>query len=224
MNFKKIYKFLIDLKLNNNRTWFMENNESYQFVKTEFEQFIEILIPKLKQFDTDIDVNSAKECVFRIYRDVRFSKIKEPYKTNFGAFIARGGRKSSFAGYYVHIEPDRSFIGGGIYMPPPDILKLLRTEIFENIEKFKHIINDAIFKKYFKEIYGDKLKSAPKGFPNDFSDIDLLKYKDYTVIHNTKKSFWTSEKLLNNLTNICKIQYPFNRFLNTAIDRTLIGR
>jgi uncharacterized protein (TIGR02453 family) len=219
MNFKSIFKFLIDLKLNNNKTWFKENYERYQNAKMEFEEFVDMLIPKVKQFDNEIDVISSKECVFRIYRDVRFSKSKEPYKTNFGAFIAKGGRKSPYAGYYVHIEPDKSFIGGGIYMPPPDILKLLRTEIFKNAEKFKNIINDAIFKKYFNEIYGDKLKSAPKGFPNDFSDIDLLKYKDYTVIHNTKNSFWTSEKLLNNVIDIFKIQYPFNRFLNVAIDR-----
>ena len=219
MSFKNIFKFLIDLKLNNNRTWFKENYERYQYVKTEFEEFIDMLIPKVKKFDNEIDVISSKECAFRIYRDVRFSKNKEPYKSNFGAFIAKGGRKSPYAGYYVHIEPDKSFIGGGIYMPPPDILRLLRLEIFENTKKFKIIINDTTFKKYFKEIYGDKLISAPKGFPKEFPDIDLLKYKDYTVIHNTKNSFWTSEKLLNNLIDIFKVQHPFNQFLNVAIDR-----
>jgi uncharacterized protein (TIGR02453 family) len=218
MNFKKIFQFLVDLKLNNNKTWFKENEESYKEVKIEFEQFVETLIPEIRKFDNLIDVISAKECMFRIYRDVRFSKNKEPYKTNFGAFIAKGGRKSQYAGYYVHIQPDESFIGGGIYMPPPDILKLLRTGVYENTAKFKKIINNSNFIKYFKEIYGDKLNSAPKGFPKDFPDIDLLKYKDYTVIYKTKNSFWSSKDLNNNLLNIFKEQYPFNRFLNDAIE------
>ncbi|MBN2571813.1 MAG: DUF2461 domain-containing protein, partial [Ignavibacteriales bacterium] len=136
MDFKKIISFLTDLGKNNNKVWFQTNNENYQYAKAKFEEFIDILIPMLKEVDNDIDVESSKECIFRIFRDVRFFKNKSPYKTNFGAFIAEGGRKSKHAGYYLHVEPNKSFIGGGIYMPSPEILIAIRTHIYENIKDF----------------------------------------------------------------------------------------
>lgn len=217
MDFKMIFEFLIDLRFNNNKPWFKENNDRYQKAKSGFEQFTDTLIPKLKQLDDSIDVTSSKECVFRIFRDVRFSKNKEPYKINFGAFISKGGRKSPFAGYYIHIEPDKSFIGGGIYMPESNILKAIRTEIYENIEEFKRIISNSNFNKYFPEIYGDKLKMAPKGFPKDFKDIDLLKYKHYAVAYPVENSFWFEDTLYENIMDILGAQYPFNKFLNRAV-------
>ena len=220
MDFKLVLEFLIDLKFNNNKTWFKENQERYRQAKSEFEEFIGILLPRLKQLDESIDVTSPKECIFRIFRDVRFSKNKEPYKTNFGALIARGGRKRSYAGYYIHVEPDESFIGGGVYMPEPKVLKAIRTEIYENITEFKKIINNDEFRKFFAEIYGDKLTLAPKGFPKDFKDIDLLKYKHYAVAYGVKNSFWTEGKeLIDDLMNIFIAQYPFNLFLNRAVEK-----
>lgn len=218
MNVNIILDFLNELAINNNRDWFKANDIRYRFARTEFEDFVEELIPALRKIDTDIDIQNAKDCVFRIYKDVRFSKDKSPYKTNFGAFIARGGRKSKYAGYYIHIEPGQSFIGGGIYMPEPDILKAIRNEIYINSAEFKKIINSGDFSKYFKEIYGEKLKTAPKGFPKDFKDIDLLKYKHYAVIHEVNDSFWNSKNLTENLLGIFKIQNSFNRFLNKAVD------
>jgi uncharacterized protein (TIGR02453 family) len=223
MNSKIIFDFLNDLKLNNNRDWFYENNERYRNCKNEFEIFVDNLIPMIKEFDDEIDVFSSKECMFRIYNDIRFSKNKVPYKTNFGASISKGGRKSQFAGYYVHLEPGQSFIGGGIYMPQPDILKSIRTEVYENTEEFKKIINDKTFKKYYSEIYGEKLNSAPKDFPKDFSDIDLLKHKHYALVHNIQDSYWDSNKLLEDICIVFKIQYKFNHFLNNAILKTKQG-
>ncbi len=218
MDLKLILEFLIDLKFNNNKAWFKENQDSYRQAKAEFEEFIGILLPRIKQLDESIDVASPKECIFRIFRDVRFSKNKEPYKTNFGALIARGGRKRSYAGYYIHVEPDESFIGGGVYMPESNVLKTIRTEIYENTGEFKQIIYNNEFRNYFPEIYGDKLTLAPKGFPKDFKDIDLLKYKHYAVAHSVKNSFWTeSEDLIEDLMDIFSVQYPFNLFLNRAI-------
>ena len=160
---------------------------------------------------------SAKECTFRIFRDVRFSKNKLPYKTNFGAYIAKGGRKSPFAGFYVHIEPTDSFVGGGVYMPESKYLKAIRTGIFEDVEAYKTIINSAEFKKYFDGVYGEKLKSAPRDFPKEFSDIELLKNKHYAVVHQVSDAFWTSENLFDNLSQIFEIQFRFNAFLNKAI-------
>ena len=220
MDLKIIFEFLIDLRFNNNRNWFKENNDRYQKAKLEFEQFIDLLIPKLKQIDKSIDVLSAKDCVFRIYKDVRFSKNKEPYKTHFGAFIAKGGRKSPYAGYYIHFEPDNSFIGGGIYQPEPKLLKSIRTQIFEDVETYKVIINNVEFKKYFPEIFGEKLKTAPRGFSKDFADIDLLNNKHYAVSYGVNNSFWFNNKLIENISDVFLKQYKFNQFLNNIVDKT----
>ncbi len=217
MNSKIIFGFLNDLQKNNNRDWFKANEIRYQLAKNEFEDFIEEVIPGLKKIDNDIDAINAKECIFRIYKDVRFSKDKNPYKTNFGAYISKGGRKSKFAGYYIHLEPGKSFIGGGIYMPEAAELKAIRDEIFNNTGAFKKILNNQSFKKYFKEIYGEKLITAPKGFPKDFADIDLLKNKHYAVTHSVKDSFWNSDSLITEILKIFKAQLPFNRFLNNAV-------
>ncbi len=180
---KTIIDFLTKLKQNNNRDWFNENKKHYNDAKSDFEDLINRLIPATNHFDPEIGTISAKQCVFRIFRDVRFSNDKSPYKTNMGGFIARGGRKGGFAGYYLHIDPEQSFIAGGLHMPAPEELKKARQEILYNIDDFKSIINKPSFKKTFGEIEGEQLKRPPKDFPADFPDIDLLKFKSYTVMH-----------------------------------------
>lgn len=217
MNGQLILEFLIDLKFNNNKLWFGDNKERYQEAKGEFEQLIGSILTELKHMDSRIAVTSSKDCIFRIFRDVRFSKNKEPYKTNFGALIAPGGRKKSYAGYYIHIEPDESFVGGGSYMPEPDVLRAVRKEIYENVNEFKQIINEENFRKYFPDIYGEKLTLAPKGFPKDFKDIDLLKYKHYAVAFPVSNSFWTAENIIEEIMEIYRALYPFNNFLNRVI-------
>jgi uncharacterized protein (TIGR02453 family) len=217
MNLQNTSKFLISLQHNNNREWFKANEKLYQTAKKEFETLIELLILGIKEFDTEISNISAKDCVFRIFRDVRFSHNKEPYKANFGAFIAPNGRKSEYAGYYVHFEPGNSFLGGGIYMPQPDVLRAIRNAIYDDSKHYKDIINNPKFKKYFSEIYGEKLKTAPKGFPKDFPDIDLLKPKHYALSHPISDSFWQTDKILVNALDIFKTQFTFNRFLNYII-------
>ena len=127
---KEILKFLELLSGNNNREWFEANKPMYQSAKSLYETLITNTITGIGAFDSSIGHPLAKDCLFRIFRDVRFSKDKAPYKTNFGAFIASGGRKSPKSGYYIHIEPEKSFIGGGIYMPQPDVLKKLRQEVY----------------------------------------------------------------------------------------------
>ena len=215
--------FLGKLKANNNREWFQANKSLYDDARGEFEQCIAILIPVIRGIDPDVDVVSPKECMFRIFRDVRFSRDKSPYKTNFGAFIARGGRKSPYAGYYLHIEPGASFVGGGAYMPESRYLKAIRTEVFENTEEYKTIIQSEAFRKYFGGIFGEKLKTAPKGFPKEFPDIDLLKNKHYAVAHRVEDGFWFSDNLIDELTEIFSALSVFNRFLNNAIDNAAKG-
>ena len=219
---KNILAFLSDLKENNYKEWFHENKTRYQTVKKEFEQFIAHTIAEIAQFDSSVKNLEPKNCIFRINRDIRFSNDKSPYKTNFGGFIVPGGKNAGYAGYYVHIEPGNCFLAGGIYMPPPDRLKAVRTEIFENTEDFKKIINSADFKKHFKEISSeDQLKTAPKGFPKDFIDIDLLKHKHYTVIKPINDQFITSDKFYTEVKETFKALYPFNRFINEGINYQL---
>ncbi len=218
MNLANTYEFLTDLQVNNDRNWFQKNNERYQQAKKEFELFTEKLIIKTREIDPSIGALSAKDCVFRIYRDARFSLNKDPYKTNMGAYIVRGGKKSPYAGYYVHIEPGGSFLGGGIYMPMPPVLNALRTEVYENTAEFKKILNDKEFKKVFPEIYGEKLKTAPKGFPKDFEDIELLKFKHYSLSHSVPDEFWFAEDVEEKVISNFKQQLKFNNYLNRAVE------
>ena len=214
---KTVLNFLSKLKENNNRDWFNENKHLYEDAKSKFEEFVNILIPKIKEFDKEIDVNSAKECTYRIYRDVRFSKNKEPYKPNMGAYISKGGKKSKFAGYYVHIEDDASFAGGGIYCPQPNILKKVRNDIFDDASEIKSILSQRNFKKHFPEMYGEKLKTAPRGFPKDFKDIKLLNFKSYVVVKNLTNEVILSNNFLEDLIKTFKAQKPFNDYLNKVI-------
>jgi uncharacterized protein (TIGR02453 family) len=215
---KTILSFLQQLEQNNNREWFAVNKSWYEEAKNRFETFVENLIPKIKEIDASVDVMSAKECTFRIYKDVRFSKDKSPYKTNFGAYMSAGGKKSKFAGYYFHVQPENeSFVGGGIYMPEPIVLNVVRNAIFENMEEFKEILSDKKFKKNFPELFGEKLKSVPRIFPKDFEDGDLLKYKSYTVLHRFSDSDLLRENFFENVLDLFTIQKPFNDFINSAI-------
>ena len=219
---KNLIQFLSDLKENNYKEWFHENKPAYQILRKEFEQFIALTIADIAQFDASVKNVEPKKCIFRINRDVRFSKDKLPYKTNFGGFIMPGGKGAGNAGYYIHIEPGNCFLAGGIYMPASDKLKAVRTEIFENTEDFKEILNNKEFKKHFKEILSDdKLKTAPKGFSKDFEDIDLLRYKHYIVSKNISDDIVRSDKFADEIHETFKAVYPFNSFINEAINYQL---
>lgn len=213
-----VYEFLLELRENNNREWFQSNKKKYDRAKKDFQLFIDLSIEQIKQIDPDISGVQAKDCVFRIFRDVRFSADKRPYKTNFGAFIAKQGRKSKFGGYYIHVEPEQSFLGGGCYMPESKVLKAIRTEIYHHSEEFKSIINKPEFKMHFDELYGEKLKTAPRGFPKDFEEISLLNYKNYAVIKPISDDLLTSDQFPFEIENTCKALRPLNQFLNEIVN------
>lgn len=213
----KIIKFLLELSENNNKTWFLENKQKYQHSKADFEILVNDLILKIQEFDKSVEFCSVKDSVFRIFRDARFSKNKSPYKTNFWAFISNWWRKSKYAWYYIHIEPSKSFVGWWIYMPDFDILYKIRNGIYKNTNEFKEIINNSDFQKYFKELYWEKLKNAPRDFEKTFADIELLKYKHYVVAHNLDDSFWDRKDIIDYLTKVFKSQYEFNKFLNNIL-------
>lgn len=212
------FNFLKQLKENNNREWFTANKKSYELAKAEVEGLISAIIKALNLLDPSIQAPDAKDCMFRIFKDVRFSKDKSPYKTNFGAFIAKGGRKTVNPGYYIHIEPGASMVAGGIYMPQPDVLKLLRNEVYFNSDEFEKILNAKDFVKYFKTLDDfDKLKKAPKDFPSDFPKIELLKYKSYIVTSKVDDEVVLSQKFTQRILDISKAMMPLNGFLSRAI-------
>lgn len=221
MNLKTTFDFILDLEFNNNRNWFQKNEAQYKAAKTDFENFTSALILGMQKIDPEIGILNAKDCTFRIYRDLRFSSNKEPYKNNMGAYIAKGGKKSPFAGYYVHLEPGASFISGGIHSPEPDTLLTIRQAIFENAEEFKKILYNSEFKKTYTGLYGDKLKTAPKGFPKDFVDIELLKYKNYSPYHPLDDEFWYSSKPEIKVLEAFFTLKSFNDYMNRIISKSI---
>ncbi len=216
---KATFKFLKDLKNNNNKEWFQDNKPRYEDAKGDFENFIGELIKKIAKFDPAIGELIPKKTIFRIYRDVRFSKDKSPYKINLGAHLAAHRSKvHDRAGYYIQLQPGNSFLAGGAYDPGNPWITQIRTEIDYNTKEFKKLINSASFKKYFGEIRGEKLKTAPKGFPKDHPELELLKYKSYLVVNDCDDKLVTSDEFLKHATAVFKAMKPFDDFLNRAAD------
>lgn len=221
MSLKKSLQFIKKLNKNNNREWFHDNKPLFLEVKNEFEAFVKLMILEISKFDKVVEYVDSKDCIFRIYRDVRFSKDKTPYKKHLAAYIAVGGRKSPYAGYYIHIEPNNSFLCGGIYKPDSKNLKLIRDGILDYFEKYESLLKDGEFSKYFDGVHGEKLKSAPRGFAKDSPHIELIKNKDYVVIHKVEDEFWLGKDVVNNILDVFKSQKTFNYFLNDLIDERI---
>ena len=216
---KNVLPFLIELSENNSREWFNANKDKYQIAHHEFEELMASLITDVQAFDKSIGILKPKECIFRLHRDVRFSHNKQPYKTNFGGVIVRNGRKSPFAGYYLHIDANESFIGGGIYQPMPDILKAIRNEIYFNGKEFNQLINESKFKTHFRSMDDEgKLKNPPKGYDPDFEFIDILKFKNYTVFSEFDAKELTSKDFIAFAVDSFKAMYPLVQFLNRAVN------
>ena len=217
---KSTFQFLKNLKKNNNRDWFKTNKSKYDEAKVEFEQFLDDLILKISKFDPTIAHHTGRGCMFRIYRDVRFSKDKSPYKTHLGAHITSALKKSdihSRAGYYIHIGPGESMLAGGAYVPQGAWLKGIRHRIASDPKAFKKIINSKSFRDCFGEIEGEKLKTAPKGFPKDHPEIELLRYKSFLATHRCSDQVVTAPDFLKHSAKVFKTLYPFDQFLNEAV-------
>ena len=154
----------------------------------------------------------------RIYRDVRFSKDKTPYKTNFGAGFSENGKNFKGAGYYLHIHPEKSFLAGGCWMPEGDMLKSIRQEIDYNGADFHEIIDDKAFKKYFGAPDSEyKLKTPPKGYQPDHQDIEYLKLKSFTFSHALTRAELSGSNAVDDVCNGFIRLYPFISFLRNAV-------
>jgi len=214
----QILKFLKDIAKNNNREWFEKNKSKYLDAKESFENFLELLHNELIKFDEKLAGLNPRKLGFRIYRDVRFSKDKRPYKVNMGAGFSPGGKMVQEPGYYMHIEPGKSFVAAGIYMPDSANLAKIRQEIDYNSKAFLKILNDKKFKKYFSGLDDfDRVKTAPKGYPKDHPQIELLKNKSFIVSHNFSDTQVKDKKFAKQVSEVCKAVKPLNDFLREAI-------
>jgi len=215
---KSTLKFLKDLAVNNNRDWFQANKRSFDAAQDNMTAFAGYLIGEIGKFDDAVAAVDPKSCVFRIYRDVRFSKDKSPYKTNLGAYISPGGRKSMQPGYYFHVQPGQSFIAGGKHIPDgPETLKI-RNAIAAKTDEFLTIVEKTSFRDTFGEMRGDRLKSVPKGFDPDHKAVEYLKLKEFMAfaeLHDDK--FLTSPEFPKLLVKRIKEMYPLAAFLRRAL-------
>lgn len=216
---KKTLDFLHKLTKNNNREWFNENKDLYTESQTNVIAFLEGLITDMSEFDTELAKIDAKKSLFRIYRDTRFSKDKIPYKTNFGASLGMG-KGSQKGGYYLHLEPGKSFLAGGIYMPESSVLKEVWKEISLYSADFLKIVHHKDFKKHFPQLdQADKLKKIPQGFDKEDPMGDYLKLKNFIVVYNLKDEEVLDKNAVKNLTKIFKLMKPFNDFLNAPFSQ-----
>ena len=218
---KQVFDFLTALERNNNREWFNAHRDAYESARDKVLVITEILISEVRKIDPEIPLMDPKDALFRIYRDIRFSPDKRPYKTHFGSFISKGGFKSNRAGYYFHVQPGECYLGGGIWMPPKDVLKALRTAIYDHPEEMRAILEEPGFKKYFTDFDGEKLKKAPAGFPADFPHIDLLRTKSYAVGINLPDEKFLGNQVLEVSLEVFREVAKLNRFLNKALNQYL---
>ncbi|MDH5476507.1 MAG: DUF2461 domain-containing protein [Cyclobacteriaceae bacterium] len=218
MEFERILIFLNQIAANNTREWMEANKKSYHEARDTFVGITKSLIEEISAFDEGLQGVDPKKSIFRLNRDVRFSKNKAPYKTNFGAFMMEGGKKAGNAGYYLHLQPgNESFIAGGVYMPEADKLAKIRQEIDYNGSELKKIVSQSVFEKTFGQIQGDKLKRAPKGYSLDHPNIELLKLKSYLALHKVDDKTVLDKDFLNYIIDVFKKMAPFNYFLNVAL-------
>ncbi|QNL51158.1 DUF2461 domain-containing protein [Olivibacter sp. SDN3] len=211
--------FLSDLKNNNNREWFQENRDLYEAAHQNVKDFVAALIVSLSKIDPYInDDIPVSKCLFRIYRDTRFSKDKTPYKNWFGAGISVAGRKLNGPEYYLHIAPETSFIAGGYWRPEKEHLAAIRQEIDYNGDVFKTVISAKEFQKYCTLDFDDKLKKAPSGYDPDHPEIEFLKLKSFTASHRVKDNHLTSKNALQYLMEPIKAMQDFKLFLHRALD------
>jgi uncharacterized protein (TIGR02453 family) len=214
-------KFLKDLKKNNNKPWFDANRKIYEVAKADFAGFIQKVIDQHSKKDPSIKSLVAKDCMFRINRDVRFSKDKSPYKTNFGAYINSGGKKSLFGGYYFHCEPGQSFVGGGLWMPMPPELNKVRQEIDYNYAAFKKIITSKKFKSVYSDLSMDAeyvLTRVPKGYDADNPAAEYLKMKSFVALATIKDAELTSKDLAKKTVAAFEALQPVIEFINHSLD------
>jgi len=209
-------KFLSDLNRHNDKVWFAENRARYEEARDNYILFVQTVINEIVRFEPEFRGLEAKHCIYRINRDIRFSNDKSVYKTNFGAFMVRGGKKNAdrYPGYYLHIEPGSSFVAGGSYIPPSPWLSAIRDNISDNGDKLLRIIASKEYRKYFSGLEGEKLKVPPRGYSRDHSHIELIKMKSFLAERSFSDDEVIDPGFFDLVTGAFRAMKPLNDFLN----------
>lgn len=217
INLELVLQFLSDLSKNNNKPWFDQNRARYEAARDSFERFINIIIDEFRTSDGLADL-SARDCIARIYRDIRFSKDKSPYKTNLWATIAPGGKHTTRMGYHVALQPQgRSIVAGGMWEPSSEQLVKFRHAIDRDAMKFRAIITDKSFVNLFGKLEGEKLRTAPQGYDKTNPNIDLLRFKQIMVVHHYQDSEVITNEFTSQVISVCKAMRPFLDYLDQFI-------
>ena len=233
MDIKRELRFLKSVAANNNRSWFQEHKDEYTACKDDFQSMIAAVIARFSDCDSEISSQTAKDCCYRFYRDVRFSSDKSPYKRHFGAYICSHGRKALRGGYYVHIQPGHCLFAVGCYWLPTNILTSTRNEIMANIEEWRGDVENEKFITMFgrpnegqwkdedispKGFGLNSLKTCPKGFPKDYPYLEYLKMKDYCCWVRLSDDFFESPDFMTSLADIAQTAKPMMDFINSVVD------
>lgn len=213
-NLQQTYDFLTALTENNDREWFQAHRAEYEAARAAFTDLVAGLMGRIREVD-DLGTTTPTDCIFRMNRDVRFSADKSPYRTNFAAYIANGGRQSFAPGFYLHLSPDETFVGGGAYAADavPGELKRIRTLIADDPVPLLDFLASDDFRMYFGAINGDRLKNVPRGFDADHPAADLLKYKQLYVEHHLTREQMLGDDLLEHLMTLWHAMRPFTLYL-----------
>ena len=206
--------FLTDLVGNNHRDWFQANRSRYEAAKTELGGVVGRVLAEMSAFEP-LASTAVKDCIFRINRDIRFSKDKTPYKSNLSFAVGPGGRHSGRIDYYVQIQPgNKSFLGAGMWQPTPANLAKFRQEIDYNVAELKAVIDADSFRAYFPEASGEVMKTSPKGYRADHPEIELLRRKELFFMHRFTDKEVLRANFANEIVRGCQIVKPYCDLLN----------
>jgi uncharacterized protein (TIGR02453 family) len=215
---KAYFDFFEQLAQNNNSEWFKAHKKDYeQHVKEPFSAMVADLLARLQKHDARLLGQEAKDCIFRINRDIRFAKDKSPYKLNAAAAISPGGKKSAMLGMYFHLGPNECWAGSGVYMPEPAQLKRIRDEIAYNPKEWEQLVSSKSFVQHFGAIQGETTVRAPKGYEDLVEKLPILKNKQYYFGADMDKKLVLSEALPEHLFTLYKASEPLNAFLSRAM-------
>lgn len=209
--------FLKSISVNNNKDWFQKNKPKYDAALDNIKAFVSAI-------EKDLNVNDVieKSKTFRIYRDVRFSKDKAPYKEYFGSSFMRASAARR-GGYYLHIEPGNSFVGGGFWAPNPADLKRIRDEFAMDDRPIRKIIADKTFKKYFGSLHGEAVKTAPKGFDKNHPAIDLIRMKQFTVTRQFSDEEVLAKNFQKEVVKTYEAMRPYFDYMSEVLTTDLNG-
>ncbi len=214
----KVFEFLDGVALHNDREWFRANRALYDDAKAAFDEITAGMIVRISEFEPEVAWLSPADCTYRIYRDVRFSNDKRPYKIHMVAYINARGKKSPHGGYYLHLQRGNCMAAGGSYCLEPPLLKAVRDSIVDNLEEFEDIVEAESFRKLFPVIGMERLKTAPKGYPKDFRRMEYLRPKDYAVSTPLDDDMLLSVGWEEKVAEIFKTMKPMLDFVNYTVD------